>query len=299
MVVLSHLLLPDAAQAGVLQRVFAERAVNGMGVNSAREDVFGVTSTDITRDIFAQIGAFPDLGYQATSSAGRFGSVWLSAALNQSGVVSVDSRVIVASDEFVNLTGAPQQATANFIIDGGFLLLDGGRNARATYHLSPLGANLGNVPIETDQSRFAFLNTPCFPVCPEFSTSGVLEADASGNLSFMQFGEDIGATFKPPGLVDIPLSFQSFDLGIVNPSDRLYLKYDFILSTEVGTHIPILTPGAAEGIFAQFSDPFNLSGHPVLPTITLQPLQQPPTVIPEPSTFILIVVGALVLLGCT
>lgn len=304
MVVLSHLLLPDAARAGVLQQVVVFQDMNGMVVNGARDEVFGITSADITRNIGAQIGSFPALGYQATSSASQFGSVGLSAALTGGGVVSVFSSVFVASDEFVNLTGVPQRATANFIIDGGSMFVIAGRNARATYDLSLIGANLGNVSIETDQSRFKFLpiGSPGFPFLPEFLTSGVLEADASGNLSFISNGEDIGATFSPPGLVEIPLSFQSFDLGIVNPGDRLYLEYEFSLSTEVGTVVfppdpndpPLLTPGVAEGIFAGFSDPFNLAGHPVLPTITLQPLQA----IPEPSTFVLLCLGALVPLGC-
>ena len=55
--------------------------------------------------------------------------------------------------------------------------------------------------------------------------------------------------------------------------------------------------GGSDSTFARFSDPFNLSGTPVLPTITLQPLQPPPTAIPEPSTFALVIVGALVLLS--
>jgi hypothetical protein len=101
--------------------------------------------------------------------------------------------------------------------------------------------------------------------------------------------------------VDIPLSFQSFDLGIIGPGDRIYLDYRLSLVTELGTVAftpnpsdpPILTRGVAEGLFAGFSDPFDLSGAAVLPTISLQPAEP----VAEPSSFALAGLAVAFLLG--
>ena len=289
----SGLFMPDVARAGVLQAVVVKLAVDGVFGTPVREEVFGATSSDITDGILAQIGAFPTLGFRAVSSASQFGSVGLSGAVFPRGI-GVQSSVFVASDEFTNVTGAPQRATANFVIDGGSLFIEAGRDVQASYFLHLTAWNLGNVPIRTERSRFPPLVRPSLIATGEFITSGVLEADASGNLSFTpnQFlpGRDIGAVFDPlGGRVEIPLSLQSLELGILAPGDRLFLDYELELTADV--------QGRSEGAFVRFSDPFNLSGSPALPTIVLQPLELPSNTVPEPSTFALIVASALVPLG--
>src|SRR5262245_25508652 len=109
-------LLCVAAHAGVLQIVTVQQSLDGIDITDDFDEVFGVTSGDVTSDILAQIGAFPALGFRAVSSAGRFGSVGLSEIVSFRGI-EVQARAFISSDEFVNLTGVPQRATANFVID--------------------------------------------------------------------------------------------------------------------------------------------------------------------------------------
>lgn len=302
LVALSHLLLLNAARAGVLQQVEVftdERVTAGVvRLDEGVDEIFGVGSADITSDLLSNIfGEGATFQYGATSSAGRFGSVGLRANDSGFGINQVTSRVLVASDEFVNLLGTPQQAVANFVIDGGFLSHSGGQNSRAEYDLDLSVFNLGNVPTVTGQDTFKNLLRSSSGG-RSFDSRGLLEADVSGNLSFLLSGEDIGAAFDDPSTVRIPLSFQSFDLGTVNPGDRLLLVYDLQLSARIGSDVNSLTtliPGSAEGIFTQFSDPFNLSGIPVLPTITFAPAQTP---VPEPASLTLFGIGALSLGAC-
>jgi hypothetical protein len=274
-------LLPQSARAGVFQAVHARQTVNGMVTNVDDESVFGVVSADITQDILAQVGTFPALRYQAVSAASEFGSVGLSTAVVESGV-AVSATVFIESDEFVNVTGVPQRATASFIIDGGSLFITFGRDLRASYELTVEAWNLGNVPITTsriDLAQAAF-DAPGFPFSGHrFLTEGTLEADAAGAVTFVTSGKDIGAVLDSQlARVEIPPSLQSLDLGILNPGDRVYLSYRLLLFTEV--------TGGSEGIFSRFSDPLNLSGSPAFPVITFTP-------IPEPSTVVLPIIAAI------
>src|SRR5262245_24215075 len=82
------------------------------------KEIFGATSVDINSDILAQIhGSTGTALYDAASAAGRFGNVALSTEMLQElgdGVFS-GARVLIASDEVVNLLGTPQSVAANFI----------------------------------------------------------------------------------------------------------------------------------------------------------------------------------------
>jgi hypothetical protein len=117
-----------AADAAVIQSAFVfHDTLAGPGQTDRQMDlVFGVTAADIDRDAFAQFG-LPG-AYQAAAAVGRFGSVGVSAGAFESGVSTrLFAEVFVASDEFVNVTGQPQQASVNFVIDGGSALLVAGR----------------------------------------------------------------------------------------------------------------------------------------------------------------------------
>ncbi len=183
----------------------------------------------------------------------------------------LSTRVIIESDEFVNLTGRPAQAVANFIIDGGEMFLEAG-NASIEFELFVESENLGNVPIITDPNNF-----PIILSGPQFFAGGLFEAAASGDTTFTPRGSDINATQLSRTNVEIPLSFQSLDLGVLGPGDRLALAYDFTYT------LTMTGPGSfSEIMFAEFSDPLMLAGRPVL-EVTFTPTSQ---VIPEPSTVI-------------
>jgi hypothetical protein len=260
--------------------VYTGHFLEGTLLTSDEHEVFGANSDDITQDLHAQVGTFPALRYQATSFASRFGSVGLSTAVVERGVL-VTAQVVIGSDEFVNVTGVPQRAAANFVIDGGSLFIPFGSSVTASYELDLNVYNLGNVPIEDDRNDFRSLSSGL----PDsrFYTEGRLERNSAGAVSFDSDGEDIGAVFDPQlGRVDIPLSLQTLELGATDPGDRLFLSYRLTLITEVA--------GGTEGVFSRFSDPINLSGTPVLPTITLTP-------IPEPSSVLLLIASLATICG--
>lgn len=265
---LTSFVLP--ATADVIQSVWVEHKADGSVVDEDSDGVRRPTSSDVTRDVVAEIGL--PLAYQAVAAAGQFGSVGVSASLVESGIVStLETSVFISSDEFVNLTGVPQRATANFVIDGGSMLMIAARNASITYDLRLVGERPDSFAV--------------------FSALGVLEADSAGDLSFVASGENIGSTFDPlTGRVEIPLSFQSLDLGIIGPNERLLLSYKFSFLLASGSVREGL--GFHEGMGARFSDPFNLSSNPVLGTIQLEPAAP----VPEPSSAALLIPGGVLLL---
>jgi hypothetical protein len=267
--------LSALADATVVQQVTITHSVNGTGAGVDHDLVTGATPDDITRDILAQLGV--PTAYQAVAAAGRFGSVGTSIGLFESGVFATLISEIEISADFTNVTGVAQQGTANFVIDGGSLLMIAARNASLRYTLNVRSINI-------TQTRTS-----------EFETFGALVADPAGQVSFITSGPDIGATFDPTtGRVALPPSFQSLDLGILDPGDQLLLTYRFVLRAAVGSDVG--EPGASEGLGARFSDPLNLGTTPVLGPIQLQPVGSPPppppAMVPEPSTMTLCVLGA-------
>jgi hypothetical protein len=78
--------------------------------------------------------------------------------------------------------------------------------------------------------------------------------------------------------VEIPFSFQSFDLGIIPPSAVIELTYILDIFSD--------DPVAPESVFWQFSDPGNVSGFGDFPAVEFTP-------IPEPSSFSLAALGLL------
>jgi hypothetical protein len=264
MVIAAILLLPNDAGAQVIQEVEVTRHIlppPSLPTHHDSDDIMGNTSADITEDIFAQIGSLPASRFQATSAAGRFGSVGLIASSTESGASRITSVVRIRSNEFVNLSGFPQQAVANFAIDGGSLIAIAAENASAHYSLL-MEAHLDAGSVS-------------------FSTGGSLRADEFRNLVFTSTGSEIGATFdQQTGRVNIPLSFQSLDLGIVAPGEQFAIEYQLELAVNIGDIFASQVGSGGEGVIARFSDPLTLSGRPLMPTINW---------IPEPSSLFSIV----------
>jgi len=284
---------PAAPEGSSIDSDITDEVAAGL-LDSSQLTVFGLTSADITTDILAQIDGTIRFGfYNAASAASRFGNVGL--ASNMISEVSSGefnaARVLIVSDEFSNPFGVPQTVTANFIIDGGELQVFGA-DVHADYRLVVGAKNLGNVPMSSSllelQSLIFLADNPFF-MDATFASQGRLETSFSGNTTFTTYSipfatkvSDIGTTFDAASRsVDIPLSFQSLNLGTVLPGDRMLLFYSLYLETGVN-----FTGGGS----AQFSDPLSLSSNIAFPTLSFQPVSGS---VPEPSTFLCFSVSAM------
>jgi hypothetical protein len=298
--------LPTAAQANLLQLVTTSFAPGGTGVPAAASDsdeVFVPTSADVTTNILAAVpGGAQNLGYFAQSSAGSFGQVGLSAgAFGVRPGSEVFSEVLIGSDEFVNTTGVPQHVQANFIVDGGSIADFFSTDTTVTFTLDVGAENVGS---DGPEMRRAFAEAAIrdaatfggaggfFPGFEGGSYEAIYATDSSGSPSFadtFEGGLDLGAIFDPGSdiKVDIPLSLQSLDLGTVQPGDRLMLGYRAAFLIE--------QDGVSEGIFADFSDPLQLSNNSILSSLSFTPVDQPSDV-PSPAGLPLLAGGLLVLL---
>lgn len=132
---------------------------------------------------------------------------------------------------------------------------------------------------------------------------GIARVDANRNFSFEPLPpavgpqNTLGATFDPvAGIVEIPLSVQSFDLGrdpfgdpvIINPGDRVHVGYQFSL------YIKPLDGNegfAGDGVFGGYSDPLQLSLNRAF-TVQFQPASGGGSAVPEPSGLALLAIGS-------
>lgn len=227
-------------------------------------DFIDNTGGPITSAISAGIAGTSDgIRYDASGSVGPFGNFGLSGALfgaPQLGPAEHRAQVYISSDEFVNLTGVTRNVVANFIIDGGFFDSTAG-----------LGSNL------------SFLLTLSRDFSIIFQSGGDLTATSAGGGStvFTPFGADIGAVQTGPTHVDIPVSFQSVDLGQLLPGETMRLEYQLDIIADIEDF--------AEGVFYEFSDPLDTSGSGNFPTIEF--LAAAPSGVPEPNGFAALATG--------
>jgi hypothetical protein len=255
---------PVRAQT-IQQDVLVVYTPQGGPSHPAADHTEGNSSSDL-RDILAEAQG---PRYRGFAAAGVFGDLGISLGLlaaPNTDFHSIGGMVEITADPaFVNMLGVPVHVFADFILDGGELLVVGGPGSFARYQLDLLVSN----------------------GVARFSTGGSLAVGTAGNPGFGTFGTDIGAVFDGISRVRIPLSFQSADLGVVDPGEALRLSYALLL--EVGTG------RGGEIVTAAFSDPFQLTGNGVLGTLRFVPAG--PAVVPEPNTLALLGLGAVVLLG--
>jgi hypothetical protein len=265
---------PRPAHAQLLHRYFETVDVAHRRADDFELDYDGdVTAGDDANtlgDIFAQI-----MGprYRGAAAIDRFGNIGLSAELltPESTLPFHKQRaraLVAASPVFLNTFPYAVHLFSDFVLDGGELFLVGTTGSFARWELELTQPALGDV----------------------FFTSGRFEVDAGGTRVLTTHGMDIGAAVDGtrPSQVDIPLSFQTADLGIVAPGEQVYLSYHLEIEVGLGA--------GAEIAMASFSDPFapRANGNPIFATLRAVPVV---TAVPEPGTLTLAASGLLVLLG--
>ena len=221
-----------------------------------RDTIRGQTDADINRALLVGIQG---TGYQASGSVGEFGNFGVSGSFFRTG--SLLSRVTISADVTAPPFAAPSPAEARFIIDGGQLNAVIGASSNV----------LMNLELTATTSRDV----------RRWESTVSMNGSLSGLPSVNFQGMDIGATQNQqnPSIVDIPLSFQTFELGILNPGESIAFRYEFVIQSQV--------PDFAEGIFFQFQDPLTLNppiGPPFRPTIIA---------VPEPSSLLMLNLSGL------
>jgi hypothetical protein len=247
--------------AEILQRADVEFKENGLTIAhdpQSTTDAGGGTLVGITSEINGAVYS----GIAAVGALrGDFGVLLELTPRSASDEIELSSQVdIFGLNLFENPFSFPVRVKSNFIIDGGRLKLVLGHEASYTISLKRVD------PSDPENSATSEL---------KFFSGGKLTPDEA--TLFTTSGVDIGAAVIDSGIVnevDIPLSGQSADLGILAPGEKLSLRYTF----EMG-----MTMFGGEFGQSKFSDPFSLSGEPIFGTLSVEPLAV--ASVPEPSSF--------------
>jgi len=177
----------------------------------------------------AAIGAFGNLGVRGELKAPAF----------------IDTFVNITNSYVPNLTGSDRNARLLFIIDGGLLALDAGEGSTLAFDLS-LRADIftgggDNLSSTTWESHIWMERT-------------------ATDLQTTYSDEDIGAA---PGMlpwqIEIPLSFQSFDIGVIPGAGYAAISYDVDVSARAVVF--------AEVVNYRFSDPAKIDGFQEAPRV--------------------------------
>jgi len=152
---------------------------------------------------------------------------------------------------------APVQVSTTFLVNGGLLALFGSE-------LSSIGYSL---------------EVGTFPIF-EFDAEGELRgSDPFFVATFSETGDSLGAIQATPGgSVEIPLSFNTVDMGVLQPGDTLAYAYD-LRFTQVSRGVEIA--------FFEFRDPTATGGATLPPSpfaVTATPVSSvPASAVPAPA----------------
>jgi hypothetical protein len=252
--------LPYGAGAEILQQVVVSYQPPA-GLATEDGDVVRVPPDAALRTVSAAIAGS---GFGAAGSIGTFGNLGVRAETFVNGTLLTQHNVF--SDEFVNPFSAPLHAQANFIIDGGSLSMLADVGSTLSFQLA-LQATIRD-------------GTGAFDRSAAFVADIELEQTAAG-LQFQTFGPSLGATLDGPFGVDIPLSLQTLDLGLIAAGGTIDLDYLLTIQAE--------TVGFTEIAAWRFSDPFDVDGTGEFPTVVFSD----PAAVPEPAGLASLVLGAL------
>ncbi len=221
----------------------------------------------ITHSLLAEISG---PGYDAVGSVGEFGSYGVSGHMIHNGVLY--THVFFNSTHTLPSIGAGGPVEANFIIDGGFVNFVAGPASTLDFYLL-VGEGQEFPPIHFPRDPPGTFIDPDLDAVV-FESEFRLEGSESGDPTLTVSGDDIAVTQNTfdPSQIEIPLSFQSVDLGVRAPGERINLLYLMLIAARVHDF--------AETVSFGFSDPLTINPPPVDPSMFR------PTVafVPEPSS---------------
>jgi hypothetical protein len=230
----SFFLSASALHATVVQTVRTTAVPTFGPTNVDLDSETAATPDGIDEDIFAQ-SLGPGGSYSLFASAGRFGQVGLSGRTIAPGRFTTEVEIL--DNDIFNPTTSARRATANFIVDGGDMALVAAAGSSLSFNLlieAAIGGSVGTV----------------------FDSFVRLDVDAQGATQFSVLGDSLDAQKSAiPFAAEIPLSFQSVDLGIVGPNETLGLRYTASFDANV--------IGFAEVVEFGFSDPLTVGLQPV------------------------------------
>gem|GEM_PF-3397898 len=234
------------------------------GDETRADDAIDDTSGPIDRSILAGIQD-PGGRFQAQGSVGEFGNLGLFGSSSLVG--ELDTQIFIESDAFQNITGKAQQAEARFIIDGGRFFMFAGQDSLIDFTL-------------TVRKDFDVVYQSAFEYQSFFDP----------NLGFQNrlttFGTDLDIQTNSPFEIEIPVNFETADLGIIQPNEQFEISYQL--------DITMTTVAFAEIMGFEFSDPFEVSGFGEFPEVSFSDV---PRAVPLPASAPLAVaaIGALML----
>ncbi|BCG66017.1 MAG: hypothetical protein methR_P3889 [Methyloprofundus sp.] len=258
-------IIPISAQAQIIQEttvLYRPTAPVGFPGDPADIDVDRTTNFGgpIDRVTFAHVSGS---AYDVASSIDQFGNLGVSGFIRgDSGTIS--GEVEARSDEYINTAAVAQQAEANFVIDGGLFTLIASPGSSLRYSLRV-----------TLNSRDIFRSTA------ELNAVATINGFLAN--TFTTSGDDMGATYDDSSFtLTIPLSFQSIDLGLIQPNEQFSLGYEFYAVGQADSF--------AETLEFQFSDPLRVSFTDNFPVgiAFFDPL---PASVPQPATLTLLLSG--------
>ena len=263
-VLFGGLLAAPAAHALIYQEAYVEYE-DSTGNTTVKDDFVDNNSGPISTNISVELDDY--YGY-ARSSVGMWGNLGVEGHLITA--QTLRTMVEISSDENVNLAGTALPAKANFIIDGGFLQLAWAPGAELRFLLRITSNVTGG-----DYRKFVV-------------DAYLKDTSSYGGIStFTSYGKDIGMVFdSTTGRVDIPISFQSFDLGLVPSGANIDLRYYLDITSTV--------PDFAELLSWGFSDPLSVDGvSGEFPTVVFESVNP----VPIPGAIWLLGAGLLGLAG--
>ena len=207
------------------------------------------SSGPIDRSILASIND-PDGRFSGQGSVGEFGNLGVFGGLGRTG--AFDTQIFIENDDFQNISGKAQQASLQFVIDGGSFFMIAGQDSVIDFALT---VRKDFFPVY--QSGFEYRSTTPF----------------GGNNQLTTFGADLDLQTNNPFELEMPVNFETVDLGIIQPNEQFAISYQLDITVTGVDFVEVLG--------FEFSDPFAVSGFGEFPTVSFS---DAPQAVPLPAT---------------